>query len=33
MGSMVEPVFYAGHFPRFHPSDFRVKSLDGDADD
>ena len=20
-------VFYAGHFPRFHPSDFKVKSL------
>ena len=26
-------VLYAGHFPRFHPSDFRVKSLDGIADD
>ncbi|HIG43747.1 MAG: GMC family oxidoreductase [bacterium] len=26
-------VLYAGHFPRFHPSDFRVKSLDGVADD
>ncbi len=26
-------VLYAGHFPRFHPSDFRVKSLDGMADD
>ena len=26
-------VFYAGHFPRFHPSDFKVKSLDGVADD
>lgn len=26
-------VMYAGHFPRFHPSDFRVKSLDGVADD
>ncbi|MCE2426001.1 MAG: GMC family oxidoreductase [Pseudomonadales bacterium] len=24
---------YAGHFPRFHPSDFRVKTLDGVADD
>ena len=22
-------VLYAGHFPRFHPSDFKVKSLDG----
>jgi choline dehydrogenase-like flavoprotein len=22
-------VLYAGHFPRFHPSDFRVRSLDG----
>ncbi|MEE2783018.1 MAG: GMC family oxidoreductase [Pseudomonadota bacterium] len=26
-------ILYAGHFPRFHPSDFRVKSLDGVADD
>ncbi len=26
-------IIYAGHFPRFHPSDFRVKSLDGVADD
>ncbi|MBS0642978.1 MAG: GMC family oxidoreductase [Proteobacteria bacterium] len=26
-------VLYAGHFPRFHPSDFRVKTLDGVADD
>lgn len=26
-------VLYAGHFPRFHPSDFRVRSLDGVADD
>ena len=26
-------VLYAGHYPRFHPSDFRVKSLDGVADD
>ena len=26
-------VLYAGHFPRLHPSDFRVKSLDGIADD
>jgi choline dehydrogenase-like flavoprotein len=26
-------VLYAGHFPRFHPSDFRVNSLDGVADD
>src|SRR5579884_1127320 len=24
---------WAGHFPRFHPSDFRVHSLDGVADD
>jgi len=22
-------ILYAGHFPRFHPSDFRTKSLDG----
>jgi choline dehydrogenase-like flavoprotein len=26
-------VLYAGHFPRFHPGDFRVKSQDGVADD
>ena len=26
-------VLYAGHFPRFHPSDFRVQSLDGVGDD
>jgi choline dehydrogenase-like flavoprotein len=26
-------ILYAGHFPRFHPSDFRVKSLDGVGDD
>ena len=26
-------VLYAAHFPRFHPSDFRVKNLDGVADD
>jgi choline dehydrogenase-like flavoprotein len=26
-------VLYAGHFPRFHPSDFRVRALDGVADD
>ena len=26
-------VLYAGHFPRFHPSDFRARSLDGVADD
>ncbi len=26
-------ILYAGHFPRFHPSDFKVKSLDGIADD
>jgi choline dehydrogenase-like flavoprotein len=26
-------VLYAGHFPRLHPSDFRVRSLDGIADD
>jgi choline dehydrogenase-like flavoprotein len=24
---------YAGHYPRFHPSDFRVKSLDGVGED
>ena len=22
-------ILYAAHFPRFHPSDFKVKSLDG----
>lgn len=26
-------VFYAAHLPRMHPSDFRVRSLDGVADD
>ena len=26
-------VMYAAHFPRFHPSDFRVRTLDGVADD
>ncbi len=26
-------ILYAGHFPRVHPSDFRVRSLDGVADD
>jgi choline dehydrogenase-like flavoprotein len=26
-------VLYAGHYPRFHPSDFRTKSLDGVGDD
>lgn len=26
-------VLYAAHFPRLHPSDFKVKSLDGVADD
>lgn len=26
-------VLYAGHFPRFHPGDFCVKTLDGVADD
>ncbi len=26
-------ILYAGHFPRFHPSDFRVKSLDDVGDD
>jgi choline dehydrogenase-like flavoprotein len=26
-------VLYAAHFPRFHPSDFKVRSLDGVADD
>lgn len=26
-------VLYTAHFPRFHPSDFRVRSLDGVAED
>lgn len=26
-------IHWQGHFPRFHPSDFRVKSLDGVAED
>ncbi len=26
-------ILFAGHFPRFHPSDFKAKSLDGVADD
>lgn len=26
-------VLYAGHYPRFHPSDFKVNTLDGVADD
>jgi choline dehydrogenase-like flavoprotein len=26
-------IMYAAHFPRFHPSDFRAKTLDGVADD
>ncbi len=26
-------VLYAAHYPRFHPSDFRVKSLDGVGED
>jgi choline dehydrogenase-like flavoprotein len=26
-------ILYAGHFPRFHPGDFNVKTLDGVADD
>jgi len=26
-------ILYAAHFPRFHPGDFRVKRLDGVADD
>jgi choline dehydrogenase-like flavoprotein len=26
-------IHWTGHFPRFHPSDFRVKTLDGVADD
>ena len=26
-------ILYAAHFPRFHPGDFRVRTLDGVADD
>ena len=26
-------IFYTAHFPRMHPSDFRVRALDGVADD
>lgn len=26
-------ILFSGHFPRMHPSDFRVKTLDGVADD
>ena len=26
-------VHYGSHYPRFHPSDFRVRTLDGVADD
>jgi choline dehydrogenase-like flavoprotein len=26
-------ILFAGHYPRFHPSDFRAKTLDGVADD
>lgn len=26
-------ILYSGHFPRMHPSDFRVKTLDGVAED
>jgi choline dehydrogenase-like flavoprotein len=26
-------ILYAAHYPRLHPSDFRVRSLDGVADD
>ncbi len=26
-------ILFAGHFPRLHPSDFRVRTLDGVADD
>lgn len=26
-------ILYAGHFPRMHPSDFRVRTLDGVAED
>ena len=32
-GAGAETVLYAGHFLRFHPSDFRSKSLDGAAND
>ncbi|MEE9606155.1 MAG: GMC family oxidoreductase [Myxococcota bacterium] len=26
-------ILYAAHFPRFHPADFRIRSVDGVADD
>jgi choline dehydrogenase-like flavoprotein len=26
-------IMYTGHYPRLHPSDFRVGTLDGVADD
>ncbi len=26
-------IMYTAHFPRLHPSDFRVRTLDGVADD
>ena len=26
-------ILYSGHFPRFHPSDFKTKSLDGSGND
>ena len=26
-------ILFSGHFPRFHPSDFKARSLDGVADD
>ena len=26
-------IHWGGHFPRLHPSDFRVRTLDGVADD
>src|SRR5262249_23138453 len=26
-------IMYAAHFPRFHPTDFKVKTVDGVADD
>ena len=26
-------ILYSGHFPRFHPSDFKTRTLDGVADD
>ena len=26
-------IHWSAHFPRYHPSDFRVRSLDGDGDD